>query len=234
MASKRMFDRAIIDTDRFMDLPMSSKGMYFLLGLEADDYGFVSPKKVMRIHGGNDDDIKLLVAKSFLIPFESGVVVITDWLKNNWLDSRRLKSTEYQNEYKALFLTENGEYTRNNTTCLASAKQTLRENRTEQSSTEENSTDIQIGETSKTVKLKYGEMQKVLLSESDYIKLTDRLGEKNRDVLITELDLYISSKGKKYSNHYATILAWARKKMGEQKEKVDSGKYKVAFSPFGK
>jgi hypothetical protein len=86
MAQKRMFDRAIIDTDKFMDMSMSTKALYFLLGMEADDEGFVSYKKVMRIHGGNEDDIKVLVAKNFLIKFESGVVVITDWNKNNWLD----------------------------------------------------------------------------------------------------------------------------------------------------
>jgi len=98
MAQKRMFDRAIIDTDKFMDLPMSAKAIYFLLGMEADDEGFVSYKKVIRIHGGNEDDIKILAAKEFLIVFKSGVVVITDWHTNNYLDSRRLKPTQYQLE----------------------------------------------------------------------------------------------------------------------------------------
>jgi hypothetical protein len=102
MATKRMFDKAIIDMDKFMDLPLSAKAIYFLLGMEADDEGFVSFKKVMRIHGGNDDDVKILVAKGLLIYFESGVVVITDWNKNNWLDSRRIKPTEYQKEKKLL------------------------------------------------------------------------------------------------------------------------------------
>lgn len=97
-----MFDRAIIDTDKFMDMPLSSKAIYFLLGMEADDEGFVSYKKVMRVHGGNDDDMKVLVAKGFIILFESGVVVITDWGKNNWLDSRRIKLTEYKLEKKLL------------------------------------------------------------------------------------------------------------------------------------
>ncbi len=109
-----MFDRAIIDTDRFMDLSMSSKALYFLLGMEADDEGFVSYKKVMRIHGGNEDDIKILRAKNFIIAFESGVVVITDWNKNNWLDIRRSKPTEYQKEKKQLLLTDNKEYVLSN------------------------------------------------------------------------------------------------------------------------
>ncbi len=114
MAQKRMFDRAIIDTDRFMDLPMSAKAMYFLLGMEADDEGFVSYKKVLRIHGGNEDDVKLLIAKNFLIHFPSGVVVITDWNTNNWLDSRRLKPTEYQVEKKLLGLTVDKKYVLSN------------------------------------------------------------------------------------------------------------------------
>jgi len=109
-----MFDKAIIDTDRFMDLSMSSKALYFLMGMEADDEGFVSYKKVMRIHGGNDDDIKVLAMKNFIIPFKSGVVVITDWNNNNYLDKNRIRFTEYQNEKKMLTLTSQGKYELNN------------------------------------------------------------------------------------------------------------------------
>ncbi len=114
MAKKRMFDKAIVDTDRFMDLPMSAKAIYFLLGMEADDEGFVSYKKVIRIHGGNDDDIKILTAKRFLIAFESGVVVITDWNSNNYLNSNRISPTEYQKEKSQLILTHNNKYEFNN------------------------------------------------------------------------------------------------------------------------
>lgn len=109
-----MFDKAIIDTDKFMDLTMSSKALYFLLGMEADDEGFVSYKKVMRIHGGNEDDMKLLAIKSLIIPFPSGVVVITDWQKNNWLDSRRITKTEYQEEAKMLKLDKDNKYVLSN------------------------------------------------------------------------------------------------------------------------
>lgn len=113
MAQKRMFDRAIIDTDKFMDLPMSAKALYFLLGMEADDEGFVSYKKVLRIHGGNEDDVKVLTAKGFLIAFPSGVVVITDWNENNYIDKNRVKPTQYQPE-KAMLLTEGRKYVFNN------------------------------------------------------------------------------------------------------------------------
>lgn len=110
MSQKRMFDKSIIDTDKFMDLSMPAKALYFLMGMEADDEGFVSPRKVLRIYGGNDDDVKILISKKFLIPFESGVVVITDWNNNNWLDSRRIKPTQYQNEKKQLTLTGDRTY----------------------------------------------------------------------------------------------------------------------------
>lgn len=114
-----MFDKAIVDTDRFMDLSMSMKGTYFVFGMEADDEGFVSYKKVVRIHGVNDDDIKMLIVKGFFISFESGVMVITDWNKNNWLDARRIKPTEYQNEKKLLSLNEDKSYVLSNGLALA-------------------------------------------------------------------------------------------------------------------
>lgn len=106
-----MFDKAIIDTDRFMDLPVSAKALYFLLGMDADDEGFVSPRKIQRVHGGSEDDIKVLIAKNFVIPFKSGIVVITDWNNNNWLDSRRIKPTKYQEERKLLALNKDRMYT---------------------------------------------------------------------------------------------------------------------------
>lgn len=113
MAQKRMFDRAITETEKFTDMPLSSKGLYFLLGMAADDEGFVSAKQVLRVHGGTDDDLNLLLAKGFCIRFPSGICVITHWKKNNWLDSRRLRRTEYQEERK-LLLTNNGDYVLSN------------------------------------------------------------------------------------------------------------------------
>lgn len=135
-----MFDNAILETDNFMDLPMSGKALYFLLGMEADDEGFVSPKRVMRIHGGNDDDLKVLIAKGLVIPFKSGVVVITDWHTNNWLDSRRTKPTRYQQEKSELVLFGVGESKNDKkymlSKCLASAEP--EENRIEEKRIKEN------------------------------------------------------------------------------------------------
>ena len=105
-----MFDKSIIETDSFSDLPMTAKAIYFLLGMEADDEGFVSPKRIIKIYGGSDDDIKVLIAKNFIIPFKSGVVVITDWNNNNWLDNRRVKPTRYTDEKALICVNEDKKY----------------------------------------------------------------------------------------------------------------------------
>jgi len=109
MAQKRMFDRSIIETTKFLDISLTAKAIYFLLGMEADDEGFVSAKRVLRLYGGEVGDLKNLIDVGLVIPFESGVVVITDWNKNNWLDNRRIKNTEYQEEKSKLCL-DNGKY----------------------------------------------------------------------------------------------------------------------------
>ena len=98
MAKKRMFDIDIINQDSFFDLPMDAKALYFLLGMEADDEGFVSPKRVLRLYGGTEDSLKVLATKKYIIPFKSGVIVITDWKRNNYIDKNKLKPTIYQEE----------------------------------------------------------------------------------------------------------------------------------------
>ena len=98
MARKRMFDLDIINQDSFYDLPMEAKALYFLLGMEADDEGFISPKKILRLYGGTEDSLKVLALKGYIIPFKTGVIVITDWKRNNYLDKNKVKPTIYQEE----------------------------------------------------------------------------------------------------------------------------------------
>ncbi len=104
MAQKRMFDRKVVGSDKFLDLPHSSKALYFIAGMEADDKGFFQPRKIQKMCGFSDDDFKILIAKGFFITFDSGVMVVTDWNKNNWLDSRRITETEYVDELNLLKL----------------------------------------------------------------------------------------------------------------------------------
>jgi len=98
MVNRRMFSKEIVGSDTFLDLPVSSRELYFQLGMYADDDGFVTPKKVIRMVGSSDDDIKVLLTKGFLIPFESGVIVIRHWKANNYIQSDRYTPTIYKNE----------------------------------------------------------------------------------------------------------------------------------------
>ena len=113
MAERRMFAKTIIDSDAFLDMPMSARLLYYDFGMRADDDGFVnSPKKIMRMIGSTDDDLKLLVAKKFIIPFESGIVVIKHWRINNYLRNDRYRATTYLDEKAMLGIDENGAYTK--------------------------------------------------------------------------------------------------------------------------
>ena len=99
MAQRRMFSRKITETDRFLEMPLSSQALYFHLNMGADDEGFIDKAKtIQRTIGASDDDMKLLIAKGFIIPFDSGVVVIRHWRIHNYIRSDRFQSTLHQDE----------------------------------------------------------------------------------------------------------------------------------------
>lgn len=111
MAERRMFAKTIIDSDAFLDMPLTTQALYFHLSMRADDDGFINnPKKIMRMIGASDDELRLLVAKSFIIPFESGVCVIKHWKIHNYLRSDRYKPTVYVEEKSMLNIKENKAY----------------------------------------------------------------------------------------------------------------------------
>jgi len=107
-----MFAKTIVLSDAFLDLPMSARCLYFTLGMFADDDGFVNaPRAIMRQCGASDDDMKVLIAKKFVLIFDSGVIVIKHWRINNYLRSDRYVETKYKDEKAALSLDENSAYT---------------------------------------------------------------------------------------------------------------------------
>ena len=111
MAERRMIAKTIIDSDLFLDMPMSTQCLYFHLNMRADDDGFINnPKKIQRMIGCNDDDIKLLITKNFIIPFESGVVVIKHWKIHNYIRMDRYKETLYKEEKSQLVTDKSKEY----------------------------------------------------------------------------------------------------------------------------
>lgn len=115
MAERRMFAKTIIDSDAFLDMPMSARLLYYDLGMRADDDGFInSPKKIMRMIGASNDDVNILIARKFVIPFDSGVVVIKHWRINNYLRNDRYTETKYLEEKSTLDVDKNGSYTTKN------------------------------------------------------------------------------------------------------------------------
>ena len=112
MANRRMFAKTIIDSDAFLEMPSSSQMLYFHLSMRADDDGFVNnPKRIMRMIGAGEDDLKLLFVKRFLIWFESGVVVIKHWKIHNYIQKDRYTKTMYQEEFSRLDTKGNKAYT---------------------------------------------------------------------------------------------------------------------------
>lgn len=113
-----MFSLEVCDTDNFLDLPVSSQALYFHLGLRADDCGFVgSPKKITAMVNCSADDLKLLIAKGYVIPFDSGVCVIRDWKVNNYIQKDRYHETRYLTEKSLLIIGENQSYSLD-TSCI--------------------------------------------------------------------------------------------------------------------
>lgn len=132
MAERRMFAKTIIDSDAFLDMPLSTQALYFHLSMRADDDGFInSPKKVQRMVGCGDDDLKLLIVKNFLIPFESGVVVIKHWKIHNYIRNDRYKPTVYKEEKSQLYLKENNSYTLDKTLGIPSDNQAVYQSETQ-------------------------------------------------------------------------------------------------------
>lgn len=112
MAERRMFAKAIVTSDAFLDMPLSARCLYFTLGMFADDDGFVgNPKAIMRQCGASKDDLLVLLQKRYILAFESGVIVIKHWRMNNYLQKDRYKHTTYVEELDRLMIDEKGAYT---------------------------------------------------------------------------------------------------------------------------
>lgn len=112
MAERRMFTQKIIDSDAFLDMPLSTQALYFHLNMRADDDGFINnPKRIQRTIGASEDDLKLLLAKRFVIGFENGVIVIKHWRMHNTLRKDRYNPTQYQDEFALLDVKDNNAYT---------------------------------------------------------------------------------------------------------------------------
>lgn len=217
MAERRMFAKTIVTSDAFLDMPPSSRCLYFTLSMFCDDDGFCNnPKSIMRQIGASLDDMNILIAKKFILTFESGVIVIKHWKIHNYIQSDRYHPTKYQEEKAQLGLDENKAYTMNkqlDTECIHDVSKV----------------DTEVRDRLGKSKDIYGEFKNVKLSKEEFEKLKDKFPKDYKD-RIESLSEYMRSKGKTYKDHYATILSWARKEERENKDKpkpVEPKKYKV-------
>ena len=233
MAERRMFAKTIIDSDAFLDMPLTTQALYFHLSMRADDDGFVNnPKKIQRMVGASDDDAKLLIAKQFIIPFESGVVVIRHWKIHNYIKNDRYKPSVCTDEKAQLTLTSSGIYevepgciqtgSRLEPNCIQSGSNSDTQDRLGKDRLELELGKNRVGKdrergdspasppAPKEVRHQYGEYKNVLLTDTDLEKLKAELPGTYQDY-IERLSRYMASKGVSYKSHLATIRNWARK-----------------------
>lgn len=195
-----MFSSEIVSSDAFLEMPTSSRELYFQLGMYADDDGFVNPKKIMRMCGASDDDLKVLLAKRFLLPFESGVVVIKHWLIHNMIRKDRYKETMYLEEKKTLNIKENRAYSDTAVIGQPNDNQRLPQDR--------------IGEVRRVEERPYASLSFLgKMPSKDLLELSEkyRILPRGIQAKATDLKLYCEAKGKKYKNYRAFLENALRK-----------------------
>jgi len=231
-----MFAKTIIDSDAFLDMPLSTQSLYFHLSMRADDDGFINnPRKIQRMIGATDDDLKLLIAKNFIITFESGVVVIKHWKIHNYIQKDRYKKTVYLEEKKRLSEKGNKAYTLTDTQCIQDVYNTDTQVRGGEASLGKASIELVedtggvaptrsklLNKNKKPLKHKYGEYKKVLLTDEQKEKLIKDLGENLFSKCITFLDEYIEEKGYKSKNHNLAIRRWVINAVKERERTTKS------------
>lgn len=211
MAIKRCFNQKITESDAFLEMPLSTQCLYFHLNMYADDDGFVnSPKKVMRMIGASEDDIKLLITKAFILAFESGIIVIKHFRLHNTLQNDRYHPTEYQEEFELLGLKDNNSYTwKQNGNILDTEPNLTKHNITKHNN----------------IKHQYGTYNNVLLTDEELETIKKEFPNDYKE-RIERVSEYCASKGKGYKNYLATIRAWARKEGNKETKKENETNYK--------
>lgn len=212
MAERRMFAKTIIDSDAFLDMPLSAQALYFHLSMRADDDGFINnPKKIQRMIGAADDDLKLLLLKRFVIGFESGVLVIKHWKIHNYIQKDRYKPTIYKEEMAQLSTKENRAYTERVTECiqdgytmetqvrLGKDRLELVEDSVVEESIQADKPPVPPApdKSKSVVRNKYGQYGWVRLSDEEYHRLINDFGEAEVQRCITYVDESAQGNGNK-------------------------------------
>lgn len=213
-----MISKQIVDSDAFLDMPVTARLLYYDLNIRADDDGFVnSPKKIMRMVGASNDDMRILIDKKFVIYFDTGVVVIKHWRIHNYIRRDTYTETTYREEKALLELDENKSY------------RDTRQRSVDEPSTQIRLDKVRIGKDRK--EKRYGEFENVALTDDEKNKLIQSIGIHEFENYVSSLDLYIAQKGKKYKSHYATILNWYRRDHETKKREDIAPVYDASRNP---
>lgn len=223
MAERRMFAKTIIDSDVFLDMPLSTQALYFHLSMRADDDGFINnPKKIMRMIGAGQNELELLLSKRYLLAFDSGIVVIKHWRIHNYIQKDRYNETKYLDEKESLKIQDNRAYTE----CIQNGDTGKVRLELDKVSLEESSVE---DANPKPVKHKHGEYKHVLLTDKQYDKLLEEWGEPTLNTMIKKLDEGVQLKGYKYNDFNLALRKWYNKDhpnkiTPEKKEALDKEK----------
>ena len=194
----------IIDTDQFLDMPMTAQALYMHLCMRADDDGFVdNPKKIRRMTGSNEDDYKLLMAKQFVIPFESGVCVIKHWRIHNYIQKDRYQATMYQGEIQQLKIDDNGVY-RMDAECIHDGHSSV-DTQGRLGEVREGK-DRESGKGSSKADAKHPTLN-VPMNKTRYDNLCNTYSQPIVDEYIQRAVDYCNSKGKRYYSDFAAAAA---------------------------
>jgi hypothetical protein len=224
MAEKRMFAKTIIDSDAFIDMPVTARLLYYDLAMRADDDGFVnSPKRIMRTIGASQDDLTILILRKFIIPFDNGIVVIKHWRIHNYIRKDTYNPTTYTEQKDMLELDENKAYKLRDcedaTGYIEPVDGTLTQIRLDKIRLDKGRLESEGKPSPPTPinqKHKYGEFKHVLLTDEQHEALVNDYGEQKLDEYIRKVDEYCEQTGKKYKNYLLTIRNWIRKDKPEQ------------------
>jgi hypothetical protein len=243
MTERRMISNKVIDTDMFLEMPQSAQNLYFHMLLRADDDGFLgAPKRILRLLGCNEDDLKIIVAKQFVIPFESGVCVIKHWRMHNSIRKDRYRPTFYKAEKALLSTDENGTYIKHKAGAPQAiklavnlpkneSKLTVNEGKEELKAVNEENGNKTIESVSPIINKENEFFFKKLAKIKDYVideKMDASLFEyfnanfnKNEIVEILEKFSFLPSKGSDSENKRSRLFGLAKKFAQEKKEQEE-------------
>lgn len=200
MAARRMLAKVIMESDKFLELSFSAQSLYVQLGLNADDDGFVNcAMKVCRMIGADPAELSLLIEKGYIIPFESGVIVIAHWHVHNKIRIDRYQPTIYKKELSMLILGKDNIYRLNHG--LPNDNQMSAQDSIGEEKQDKYSSDDRL----------FGEHKLIKLTDIEYEKLIKGYGEVLVNSNIKKMEEYCYKNERKYNDYYLALIRWMRK-----------------------